>query len=152
VLFTHFRYWIMNNTWGRLCSLEFVYRYPRPLTIYNYLRSVQILKFSDTLNVLFLQRTLQLLSPYGVWSEYLHRSPASRTGRRKGSLKSERVKYDLRWRVPTAIVYNRCDLSLERESAPTQQTRNCLDSNKNLVVSPRWMLYSKTDWSTDRRS
>jgi hypothetical protein len=25
------------------------------------------------------------------------------------------------------------------------------DSNKNLVVSPGWVLYIKTDWSTDRR-
>jgi hypothetical protein len=24
--------------------------------------------------------------------------------------------------------------------------------NKDLVVSPRWVLYSKTDWPTDRRS
>jgi hypothetical protein len=24
--------------------------------------------------------------------------------------------------------------------------------NKNLVVSPRWVLYFKTDWPTDRRS
>jgi hypothetical protein len=26
------------------------------------------------------------------------------------------------------------------------------DSNKNLVVSPRLVLYSKTDWPSDRRS
>jgi hypothetical protein len=26
------------------------------------------------------------------------------------------------------------------------------DSNKDLVVSPRWVLYSKTDWPADRRS
>jgi hypothetical protein len=26
------------------------------------------------------------------------------------------------------------------------------DSNKNMVVSPRWVLYSKTDWPADRRS
>jgi hypothetical protein len=25
-------------------------------------------------------------------------------------------------------------------------------SNKNLAVSPRWVLYSKTDWPTDRLS
>jgi hypothetical protein len=26
------------------------------------------------------------------------------------------------------------------------------DNNKDLVVRPRWVLYSKTDWPTDRRS
>jgi hypothetical protein len=31
-----------------------------------------------------------------------------------------------------------------REGAPHQQTRNCL-TNKNLVVSPRRVFYSKTD-------
>jgi hypothetical protein len=41
---------------------------------------------------------------------------------------------------------------LVRESAPHQQTRNWPDSNKNLIVSPRWVLYSKTHWPTDRRS
>jgi hypothetical protein len=35
---------------------------------------------------------------------------------------------------------------LVRENAPRQQTRNCL------VVSPRWVLYSKKDWPTQRRS
>jgi photosystem II stability/assembly factor-like uncharacterized protein len=39
---------------------------------------------------------------------------------------------------------------LVRESAPHQQA--CDDSNKYLVVSPRSVLYSKTDWPTDRRS
>jgi hypothetical protein len=37
---------------------------------------------------------------------------------------------------------------LVRESALNQ----LCDSNTNLVVSPRWMLYSKRDWLTDRRS
>jgi hypothetical protein len=26
------------------------------------------------------------------------------------------------------------------------------DSNENLVVSSKWVLYFKTDWQTDRRS
>jgi hypothetical protein len=26
------------------------------------------------------------------------------------------------------------------------------DKNKDLVVSPRWVLYSKTDWPAERRS
>jgi hypothetical protein len=41
---------------------------------------------------------------------------------------------------------------LVRESAPYQQTRKLSENNKDLVVSPRWVLYSKTDWPTDRRS
>jgi G:T-mismatch repair DNA endonuclease (very short patch repair protein) len=39
----------------------------------------------------------------------------------------------------------------ERESAAHQQTRNC-DSDKDLVVSPKWVLYSKTDWLTVGRN
>jgi hypothetical protein len=41
---------------------------------------------------------------------------------------------------------------LIREGAPQEQNRNCHTSNKDLVVSPRWVLYSKTDWPADRRS
>jgi hypothetical protein len=41
--------------------------------------------------------------------------------------------------------------SLQRER-PTSTNRQLSDSNKNLVVSPRLVLYSKTDWPTDRRS
>jgi hypothetical protein len=32
---------------------------------------------------------------------------------------------------------------LVRESAQHEQTRNCETEIKNLVVSPRWVLYSK---------
>jgi hypothetical protein len=35
---------------------------------------------------------------------------------------------------------------------PTSTNPQLPDSNKNLVVSPRWVLYSKLDWPTDRRS
>jgi hypothetical protein len=41
---------------------------------------------------------------------------------------------------------------LVREGAPLEQDRNCHTCNKDLVVSPRWVLYSKTDWPADRRS
>jgi hypothetical protein len=41
---------------------------------------------------------------------------------------------------------------LVREGAPQEQDRNCHTSNKYLVVSPKWVLYSKTDWPADRRS
>jgi predicted nucleic acid-binding Zn ribbon protein len=57
--------------------------------------------------------------------EYLHRSPASRRGRRKGSLESEIIKYGqdshgtrtqkwLLWRGPGAVVNDRPVLSSER--------------------------------------
>jgi hypothetical protein len=41
---------------------------------------------------------------------------------------------------------------LVREGARHQQTRNCQALIKNLVESPRWVLYSKTDWPTDCQS
>jgi hypothetical protein len=41
--------------------------------------------------------------------------------------------------------------SRQRER-PTSTNPQLSDSNKNQVVSPRWVLYSKTDWPTDRRS
>jgi hypothetical protein len=39
---------------------------------------------------------------------------------------------------------------LVREGAPCQQTLNC--QRINLVLSPKWVLHTKTDWLTDRRS
>jgi hypothetical protein len=44
------------------------------------------------------------------------------------------------------------DLSSRQRERPTSTTLQLSDSNKNLVVSPRWVLYSKIDWPTDRRS
>jgi hypothetical protein len=41
---------------------------------------------------------------------------------------------------------------LVREGASYQQTPQLSDSNKNLVLGPRWVLHSKTDRPTDRRS
>jgi hypothetical protein len=35
---------------------------------------------------------------------------------------------------------------------PKSTNPQLLDNNKDLVVSPRWVLYSKTDWPTDRLS
>jgi hypothetical protein len=69
-------------------------------------------------------------------------------GDKNGNLQSETVKYGheshgtrtrewLRWRGPAGLTTTNPQLS---------------DNNKNLVMSPRWVLYSKTDWPTDRRS
>jgi hypothetical protein len=41
---------------------------------------------------------------------------------------------------------------LVREGASQEEDRNCHTSNKDLVVSPKWVLHSKTDWPADRRS
>jgi hypothetical protein len=48
--------------------------------------------------------------------------------------------------------YKRQTRPLVREGALQEQDRNCHISNKYLVVSPKWVLCSKTDWSADRRS
>jgi hypothetical protein len=40
--------------------------------------------------------------------------------------------------------FKRQNRPLVRESAPHQHALNCLDNNKNLIVSPRSVLYSKT--------
>jgi ribosomal protein L33 len=93
--------------------------------------------------------------------EYLHRNPASRRGRRKGSLQLETAKYChesqwtrtrewLRRGEPAAIVNDRSSSS--QGERPISTNPQLSDSNKNLVVSPRWVIYSKTDWPTDCRS
>jgi hypothetical protein len=82
-------------------------------------------------------------------------------GDKKGSLKFETVKYGretqrartkdrLRWQGPAAYIKDRPILSSER--APQERDRNCHTRNKDLVVSLKWVLYSKTDWPADRRS
>jgi hypothetical protein len=88
-------------------------------------------------------------------------------GDEKGSLKSETVKYGrksqrtrtreiLRWQGPAAHTKDRPVLSSERA---THGIKNVTvrripysEREKNLVVSPGWVLYTKTDWPTDRRS
>jgi hypothetical protein len=93
--------------------------------------------------------------------EYLHSSPASRRRRRKGK---SRIWDSKIWsRVPgdsdprmtalarTSSNCKRQTRPLARESTSYQQARNCLTAI-NLVVSPRWVLYSQTYWPTDRRS
>jgi hypothetical protein len=44
------------------------------------------------------------------------------------------------------------DPSSHQRERPTTKSLQLSDSNKDLVLSPKWMLYSKTDWPTDRRS
>jgi hypothetical protein len=66
---------------------------------------------------------------YGGRIEYLHRDPASRRRRRKGSLEFETVKYGhetkgtriqegLRWRRPVA--YTKTDPSSHQRGRPTE--------------------------------
>jgi hypothetical protein len=94
--------------------------------------------------------------PCGGGVEYLHRDPASRRRRRKGKSQIwdskiwSRVPRDSDPRMtPLARPSSNCKRQTRtviREGAPHQQTRSCL------TVSSRWVLYSKTDWKTDRRS
>jgi hypothetical protein len=44
------------------------------------------------------------------------------------------------------------DPSSRQRGRPTSTNKQLSDSNKNLVLSPRWLLYSNIDWPTDRRS
>jgi hypothetical protein len=76
---------------------------------------------------------------------------------RSGSLESETVEYGhesretltlecLLWRGPGATVNDRPVLSSERErERPTSTNPLLSDSNKNLVLVPRWVFDTKTD-------
>jgi hypothetical protein len=44
------------------------------------------------------------------------------------------------------------DPSSRQRKRPTLKSLQLSDSNKDLVLSSRWLLCSKTDWPTDRRS
>jgi hypothetical protein len=78
------------------------------------------------------------VSPCGGGVEFLHRDPASRKRRRKGSLKSETVNYGreyqatrtrerLRWQGPTAYTKDRPVLSSERELGLDTETYWLID-------------------------
>jgi hypothetical protein len=82
-------------------------------------------------------------------------------GAENWSLESETVKYGLdfqgtrtlewlRWRGPAEIV--KTDLSSRQRERPKSTNPQLSESNKNLVVNHRWVLYSKTEWHKDRRS
>jgi hypothetical protein len=101
-------------------------------------------------------------SPCGGGIEYLHRDPASRRRRRKG--KSQMWDSKIWSRYPrdsdqrkialarASSIYKSQTRPLVREGAPQEQDRNCHTNNKDLVVSPKRVLYTKTDWPADRRS
>jgi hypothetical protein len=87
--------------------------------------------------------------PSGGGVEYFHRSPVSHRRRRKG--KSRIWDTKIWWRVPrdsdprmTALA---SPAAIVNDGAVLLSNRN-----KSLVVSPRWVFYSKTDWPTDCRS
>jgi hypothetical protein len=44
------------------------------------------------------------------------------------------------------------DPTSRQRGRPTRTDRNYHTGNKDLVVSPKWVLCSKTDWPADRRS
>jgi hypothetical protein len=107
---------------------------------------------------------LGINSEHPCWGgvEYLYRSPASHRRRRKGKSRIwdsriwSRVPLDSDARM-TALTRasrncKRTTHPLVRESVPHQKTLKLSDSNKNLVVNHTWVLFSRTDWPTDRRS
>jgi hypothetical protein len=59
---------------------------------------------------------------------------------------------------PRMTALARANSNCKRQTRPRQRKRptstnpQLSDSNKNVVVSPRWALYSKTDWLTDSPS
>jgi hypothetical protein len=87
-------------------------------------------------------------------------------GDEKESFKSETVKYGRKSQGTTTEKdcagkgqrhIQKTDRPLVREGVPRNEERNCqtysiFRTEKNLVVSPGWVLYTKTDWPTDRRS
>jgi hypothetical protein len=91
--------------------------------------------------------------------EYLYSSPASRRRRRKGksgiwdSKIWSRVPRDS---DPRMTVPAKASDNCKRHTRPHQREHHTStnpqlsDSNKNLAVSPRCVLYSKTEWPTDR--
>jgi hypothetical protein len=44
------------------------------------------------------------------------------------------------------------DPSFRLRGGRTSTNPQLSDGNKNMVISPRWVLYSKSDWQTDRWS
>jgi hypothetical protein len=44
------------------------------------------------------------------------------------------------------------DPSSRQRERPTSTKPQLSEINQDLVVSPRWVLYSKIDWPTDRQS
>jgi hypothetical protein len=44
------------------------------------------------------------------------------------------------------------DPSSRQRGRPKSTNPQLSDNNRYLVVNPRWVLYSKTDWPADRRS
>jgi hypothetical protein len=57
-----------------------------------------------------------------------------------------------RWDYCWLWLWQTADQSSRQRERPTSTSLQLSDSNKDLVLSPRWVLYSKTDWPTDRRS
>jgi hypothetical protein len=46
-------------------------------------------------------------------------------------------------------VWQTTDPFSRQRERPTSTSLQLSNSNKDLILSPRWVLYSKTDWSTE---
>jgi hypothetical protein len=98
-----------------------------------------------------------------IWHKYSRVEAGSNTstvtlrvvgGDEKGSLEFETVKFwpendctgEGKQQLQTTAPYSR------QKNRPKSTNPQLSESNKNLVVSPRWMFYSKRYWPTDSRS
>jgi hypothetical protein len=69
--------------------------------------------------------------------------PGLYSGHQRGkSVKCKRLK----------LVGGQADPTYRQRGRPISTNPQSSDSNENLVLSPRWALYSKIDWPTNRRS
>jgi hypothetical protein len=51
--------------------------------------------------------------------------------------------------ITADCVWQTTDPSSRQRERRISTSLQLSDSNKNLVISPRWVLYSKTDWPTE---
>jgi hypothetical protein len=78
-------------------------------------------------------------------------------GEENGSLESKTVKHGRESHEKDCADEDQqqlytTDPSSRQKERPTSINLQLSDSNKNLVVSPRCVLYSKTAWQADRQS
>jgi hypothetical protein len=153
----NFSFWIVVAVCGR--PLSWRRRTPSESSPRRRLRIAGFSFSSSMVLYLTLFTVVEACHPCGGGVEYLHRGPASRRRRRKGSLRSETVKHNrepqgtgaresLRWWGPAEIVNDRPLLSSDRKSASHQETRNCLTVIKTWPRPQMGVLFQDrlADW------
>jgi hypothetical protein len=124
--------------------------------LYGMLRVWKVKMARKSLRALLYQVFLKISwyprTPCGAGVEYLYRNPVSRRRRRKGKSRNSQVwpgvprDSDMRM---TALA--RASSNCKLQTRPLV-SKPATDSKWNLIVRHRWVLYSKTDWPTDRQS